>query len=76
MPAAETRIGWVDHLHPHGAQDELAAGQSTFMVEMVEVANILRQATPRSLVVLDEVDGAPAPAVSMAIARANRRAPP
>ena len=56
VPAAAARIGLVDRIFTRiGAQDEIHAGQSTFMVEMVEVANILHHATPRSLLVLDEV---------------------
>lgn len=56
VPAAKARIGVVDRIFTRiGAQDEIHAGQSTFMVEMVEVANILNHATPRSLLVLDEV---------------------
>ena len=56
VPAAEAEIGVVDRLFTRvGAADAVAAGQSTFMVEMVEVAAILRDATPRSLVLLDEV---------------------
>lgn len=56
VPAARARIGVVDRIFTRiGAQDEIHAGQSTFMVEMVEVANILHHATRRSLVVLDEV---------------------
>ena len=56
VPAASARIGLVDRIFTRiGAQDEIHAGQSTFMVEMVEVANILHHATPRSLLVLDEV---------------------
>lgn len=56
VPAAEARIGVVDHLFTRiGASDRLAEGESTFMVEMVETAHILNHATPRSLVILDEV---------------------
>ena len=56
VPAEKARIGMVDRIFTRvGLQDDLAAGQSTFMVEMVETAGILRQATPRSLVVLDEI---------------------
>ena len=50
------RIGLVDRIFTRiGAQDEIHAGQSTFMVEMVETANILHHATPRSLLILDEI---------------------
>ncbi len=56
VPAASARIGLVDRIFTRiGAQDEIHAGQSTFMVEMVEAANILHHATPRSLLVLDEI---------------------
>jgi DNA mismatch repair protein MutS len=56
VPASSARIGIVDRIFTRiGAADNLAAGESTFLVEMTEVANILRHATPRSLVVLDEV---------------------
>ena len=56
VPAESARIGMIDRVFTRiGARDELARGQSTFMVEMVETANILRHATDRSLVVLDEV---------------------
>ncbi len=56
VPAAEARIGRVDRLFSRvGAADDLARGQSTFMVEMVETAAILNQATRRSLVILDEI---------------------
>lgn len=56
VPAATARIGLVDRIFTRiGASDDLGAGQSTFMVEMVELAQILRQATSRSLVLLDEV---------------------
>jgi DNA mismatch repair protein MutS len=56
VPAASAKIGLVDRIFTRiGAQDEIHAGQSTFMVEMVETANILHHATPRSLLVLDEI---------------------
>ena len=56
VPATEARIGLVDKLFSRvGASDNLAQGQSTFMVEMMETARILRQATRRSLVILDEI---------------------
>jgi DNA mismatch repair protein MutS len=56
VPAEAARIGIVDRLFSRvGAADDLARGRSTFMVEMVETASILNQATPRSLVILDEI---------------------
>ena len=56
VPAASARLGIVDRLFSRvGASDNLARGQSTFMVEMVETASILLQATERSFVILDEV---------------------
>lgn len=56
VPAARATLGLVDRLFSRvGASDNLARGRSTFMVEMVETAAILAQATPRSLVILDEV---------------------
>jgi DNA mismatch repair protein MutS len=56
VPAASAKIGVVDRLFTRvGASDDLASGQSTFMVEMSEVANILLNATPRSLLILDEI---------------------
>ncbi len=56
VPATRARVGLVDRLFSRvGAADELARGRSTFMVEMVETAAILRQATDRSFVILDEV---------------------
>jgi DNA mismatch repair protein MutS len=56
VPADEARIALVDRIFTRiGAQDEISAGQSTFMVEMVETANLLNHATSRSLLVLDEV---------------------
>lgn len=56
IPAKEARIGWVDRIFTRmGASDELSRGQSTFMVEMQEAANIMNNATSRSLIILDEV---------------------
>ena len=56
VPAAEADIGLVDRIFSRvGASDNLARGQSTFLVEMIETANILNNATPRSLILLDEV---------------------
>jgi DNA mismatch repair protein MutS len=56
IPAAEARIDLVDRIFTRiGASDDLARGQSTFMVEMSETANILNNATPRSLLILDEI---------------------
>jgi DNA mismatch repair protein MutS len=56
VPASSARIGLVDRIFTRiGAQDEIHAGQSTFMVEMIEAANILNHATPRSLLILDEI---------------------
>jgi DNA mismatch repair protein MutS len=56
VPAKRTRLGIVDRLFSRvGAADDLARGRSTFMVEMVETAAILNQATARSLVILDEI---------------------
>ncbi len=56
VPAAEADIGLVDRIFTRvGASDDLASGQSTFMVEMTEVANILRNATTKSLLILDEI---------------------
>jgi DNA mismatch repair protein MutS len=56
VPASSAQIGLVDRIFTRiGAQDEIHAGQSTFMVEMVETANILHHATSRSLLVLDEI---------------------
>ena len=56
VPAAKANIGLSDRIFTRvGASDDLASGQSTFMVEMTEVANILRNATSRSLLILDEI---------------------
>jgi DNA mismatch repair protein MutS len=56
VPARQARVGLADRIFTRvGASDELSRGQSTFMVEMTEAANILNNATPRSLVLLDEI---------------------
>ena len=56
VPAEKAKIGVVDRIFARvGASDDLASGQSTFMVEMTEVANILRNATAKSLLILDEI---------------------
>lgn len=56
VPASSANIGIVDRIFTRvGASDDLASGQSTFMVEMAEVANILRNATANSLLILDEI---------------------
>jgi DNA mismatch repair protein MutS len=56
VPASEARLGIVDRIFTRvGASDDLARGRSTFMVEMQETANILHQATPQSLIILDEI---------------------
>lgn len=56
VPASKANIGIVDRIFTRvGASDDLASGRSTFMVEMTEVANILRNATPKSLLILDEI---------------------
>jgi DNA mismatch repair protein MutS len=56
VPVDSAKIGLVDRIFTRiGAQDEIHAGQSTFMVEMIEAANILHHATPRSLLILDEI---------------------
>lgn len=71
VPARSARVGVVDRIFTRiGASDDLAGGQSTFMVEMTEVAELLRRATPRSLLILDEIGRGTSTYDGMSIARA------
>ncbi len=71
VPAAGARIGVVDRIFTRiGASDDLSAGQSTFMVEMTEVSDILRHATKNSLLILDEIGRGTSTFDGMSIARA------
>ncbi|MDD4768800.1 MAG: DNA mismatch repair protein MutS [Eubacteriales bacterium] len=72
VPASYARIGVLDAIFTRiGASDDLASGRSTFMVEMAELARILARATPRSLILLDEIGRGTGTADGISIARAT-----